>query len=235
MPPLNVTAGCDGDNPCLKSQRAHFIMGGMAGDRIRGTRMRAIRYAIFAPALALLLAATGCETPAPAPVFPDLTFAHLTPIGLDVSTIEVIENYKSPMRAPNVEHEFPVSPGKATLYWAKQRFRATGSVRRGQVIIQDASVTATPLKMKKGVKGLFSDDQSVRYDARIQVRIEVNSPVGGRSSFATATVKRSRTAAEEISVNERHQLFFDLVSALMEDLDAAAIKSVRQHMSEDLR
>ena len=197
--------------------------------------MRAIKTAIMVPVLALLLAATGCETPAPEPVFPDLTFAHLTPIGIDVSTIEVIENYVSPMRAPNVEHEFPVSPGKATLYWTKRRFRATGSVRRGQVIIQDASVTATPLNVKKGVTGLFSNEQSVRYDARIQVRIEVTSPVGGRSSFATATVKRSRTAAEEISLNERHQLFFDLVSALLEDLDAAAVKNVRQHMSQDLR
>ena len=194
--------------------------------------MRAIKAAIMA---AVLLLPVACETPAPAPVFPDLTFAHLTPIGLDVSTIEVIENYVSPLRAPNVEHEFPVSPAKATLYWAQRRFRATGSGRRGRVIIQDASVIATPLSVKKGVGGLFSNEQSVRYDARIEVRIEVTSPLGGRSSFATAAVKRSRTAAEEISLNDRHQLFFDLVSALLDDLDVAAIKSMRQHRGQDLR
>ena len=63
--------------------------------------MRAIKTAIMVPVLALLLAATGCETPAPEPVFPDLTFAHLTPIGIDVSTIKVIENYCQ-TRAPQV-------------------------------------------------------------------------------------------------------------------------------------
>ena len=73
-----------------------------------------------------LVALAGCETPPPESRFPEMTFAHLGPIRLDVAEIEVIETYRSPLAPPNVEHLAPTRPAEAVRRWAADRLRAEG-------------------------------------------------------------------------------------------------------------
>ena len=61
--------------------------------------------------LAVLVAA--CARGPAAPAYPPFSFADLPPIELDVATIEVDTQYAAPLKEPNVEHRFPVTPAQA--------------------------------------------------------------------------------------------------------------------------
>lgn len=177
---------------------------------------------------------TACAVPVPPPTFPELTFSHLPPIRLNVAEIEIVENYVPPLRAPHVEHNFPVTPLAAMRRWAVDRIQAGGETRRGQVIIEDARVVAVPLPVRKGLQGLFYKEQEVRYDATLEARIEVRAERGYRDSYATARILRSRTVPEEMTLIEREQLFFDLTEELMRELNTELEANIRRHMQRDL-
>ncbi|HEY8016483.1 MAG TPA: hypothetical protein VIE35_11650, partial [Dongiaceae bacterium] len=52
----------------------------------------------------------GCDTTPTRGSFPKLTYAYLTPFRLAVSRVDVVDAYRPPLAAPNVEQSFPVSP-----------------------------------------------------------------------------------------------------------------------------
>ena len=69
--------------------------------------------------VSFLLAA--CETPAPGQKLPDLTYAHLGVMTLNVASLEVVSDYRAPLKTPNVEHLFPTPPDRALKRWARDR------------------------------------------------------------------------------------------------------------------
>jgi len=183
-----------------------------------------------------LLAAwvASCAVPAPSPAYPEITFGHLSPIRLNVAEIDIVENYVPPHRAPNVEHNFPMTPLAAMRQWAVDRIEAAGATRRGRVIIEDARVVAVLLPIRKGLQGLFYKEQEIRYDATLEARVEVRAERGYRDSYATARVTHSRTVPEEMTLSERDQLFFAMTENLMQQLNSVLEANMRQHMQKDL-
>lgn len=59
----------------------------------------------------------ACEMPAPQQQVPQLTYSHLKPYQLDVGRLEVVTEYRAPLREPNIEHIMPVSPEAAAKRW----------------------------------------------------------------------------------------------------------------------
>src|SRR4051812_24284901 len=107
--------------------------------RVKGQRMHKM---IFLPLL-LLMAITACEHPGPKDKG-EPGYTRYQPIHLNVNTIDVTDEYKSPKAPPNVEHLMPWSPSEAMHTWVKDRLRAVGANNTLQVIIKDASVVSTP-------------------------------------------------------------------------------------------
>ena len=167
---------------------------------------------------ALVLAA--CQAQPPAPPLGDVNFNNLPPIQLAVSRIEVVDEYTPPLRAPNVEHDMPVSPAAAANRWADQRLRAIGGAGVARVIISDASVVENKLPVESGIRGTFTTNQSARFDARVHMRVEIRNDRGFTDAFAEAGAARSRTIPETASVHDKDKLFIDLVTGLMSDLNA---------------
>lgn len=186
-------------------------------------------------ALALfVLALAACATPPARPTYPELTWAHLPPFELDVAAVEVVSEYEPPYKEPNVEHLFPVPPGEAARRWADDRIKAAGTEGRAKVIIKRASVTETPLELTEGVRGYFTTEQAQRYDAVVEVTIEVRGPRGYRDGFATAVAERSRTVPEDATLNERERVWFEITDALMKDFNAEMERNVREHLGRFL-
>lgn len=179
----------------------------------------------------------GCDTPAPRRRFPELTYGHLGKFRLDVARVDVVSEYKSPFAPPNIEHLLPVSPEQTMRRWAQDRLEATGAPgRTAQFIIQDAKVTDTELPRTPGIKGAFTTDQTNRYDASFQARLLVRSERGGlREGEASAWATRSRTVPEGITVNAREQVWFELVEAAMNDLNAELDRQIRANLARFLR
>ena len=190
------------------------------------------RPGLAALALGLALLA-GCETQVPAQRLPDLTFAHLPPLNLAVQRIETTSRFVPTLRAPNVEHTFPVPPARALETWANQRLKAAGGGAQARFTILDAAVTETKLARDTSMRGTFTKQQSERYDARVEVTVEIQD--GTRRGTATAIGSRWTTVGEDVSLNERERIKFNLIEGLMKDFDAELEKNIRQHLASWLR
>ncbi|MCH7935984.1 MAG: hypothetical protein IH994_02695 [Proteobacteria bacterium] len=187
---------------------------------------------IVLPVLVLGLAA--CETPVPEQSLPELTFAHLKPIKLNVATIEVVSHYKQPLKPPNVEHLFPTPPLRALRRWAGDRLKAVGKSGSARLIIKKASAVETVLKKKTGFTATFTKQQSQRYDLSVEATLEIfadGRPRGRASAHAT----RFSTVREDASINTRQRLWFDLTEALVRDFDVEMENNIRRHLGAWIR
>ncbi len=184
-------------------------------------------------AVLLSLGLAACETPVQVQKLPDLTFAHLAPIKLNVAKIEVVSQYRPPMQAPNVEHLFPTPPIKALKQWAKDRLRAVGRSGTARLVITDASAIEAPLQKKTGFSATFTKQQSQRYNLSVEARLEVSN--GNSRGHTTAYATRFSTIREDASINTRERLWFDLTEAILGDFDAVMEKNMRQNLGAWLR
>ena len=183
----------------------------------------------------LVLTTTACETAAPPPRLPQMSFAHLPPIKLDVMRVETNSEFQPSFQAPNVEHLFPTSPEMATRRWVQDRIQPTGRGRMARFIIHEAAAVETKLKTDKGFGGSFKNEQSERYDlvlsATLQILDERHMPVAN----STARVTRSRTVLEDTSLAQREQIWFEITEALMKDFDREIEANIRQYMAPYIR
>ena len=85
------------------------------------------------------------------------------------------------------------------------------------------------------MKGAFTRDQSERYDAIIDMVVELRDAQGNVRVTAESTAKRSRSVSENISLNEREKVWFSITEMMMADLNTALENQIRIHMKDWLR
>lgn len=187
-------------------------------------------------AVMLGLSLAGCQDAPPPPHFPPLRFTDQPKIGLAVKEIRVIEDYQPSLRAPSVAQQFPIPPAEAVKGWVTDRLQATGGDGILEITITEASVTAQPLPRTEGVKGLFTNDQSERLDAKIDVTFRLYRTQSAVSvAEGNVKVTRARTVAEHASVAEREQIFYTMTTQLMQAFNTEADARLRQYFNPYLR
>lgn len=177
----------------------------------------------------------GCETSLPTNAFPDLRYNHLPPIRLDAVRVEVIEQYKSSGQKPYIEHEFPRRPASIAARWATDRLQAAGTRNIVRMTILKGSVVEVPLARTAGVKGVFTTDQSEKYEGTLSVRLEIIGPGGQPLAQVTSEATRSRTVPEDITLADREKAWFRMTEAMMNDLNLSLERQVKQYFSAWLR
>ena len=170
----------------------------------------------------------GCDTPNLENSLPELTFKHRSVIQLDVERIQIINEFKMPFKAPNVEHLVPISPGASAERWASDILRPIGQSGVAQFVITNGSVIREDLKTQKGIKGIFSIDQSKRFQATVNVRLEIYKDQS--KSTARAFASRSQTLREDASPNLQSRLWYNLVERLMESFDLEMRHQIKTHL-----
>jgi len=187
----------------------------------------------------ILLLAGGllasCDTPPHREPFPQLTYQHLAPINLDVAQIVIQDAYQPPMTDPHVDQDFPTPPATAARQWAKDRLRAVGNDGVAKFTILDGSAIDVPLPRTTGVSGMLTQDQSDRYDVTLTVRLDVENRMGARRASISASAQRSETVAEDMTLNEREKLWFEMTDQLMQQLNAELEKQIGAHLKEFVR
>ena len=168
----------------------------------------------------------SCASGPGRPVFPELSYAHLAPIPLNVAEVRVEQVYASPGAKPNVEQLFPVRPAAAAERWARERLQAVGAEGVAVVKILNASVVEVALPRTTGVRGAFTTDQSERYDGVLEVEIDASSRVRGNTAMVKSRAQRSRSVAEDITLNDRDKVWFEMTEALMNDLNASLERQI---------
>lgn len=193
----------------------------------RRSVVRGLLGGALAPALALPAGAQEKK-------YPEITFVNSPSIAIDVQQVEIAREYVSRGAKPNVEHLFPVTPSDAVTRWVGDRLVPVGRSRLVRVVVKDASVVEVPLEKTGGIKGWFTTDQAERYDATLEVVVEIRSDVG-RDAYASARVKRSQTIEEGASPAKRREVWYAMTERLMADLDKELERSMRQYLAPYLR
>jgi len=178
-------------------------------------------------ALAVVLAACARQEPAVAPTFPPITFQGPMPLALSVGSIEVVQGYRPTFAPPNVEHLFAVAPAAMAARWPQDRIRPAGGPYRLRYTVRRASVIETNLPRTGGIQGSFTKDQAQRYDAALDVTLEILNERGLREGVVEASVARSQTVAEDIALIDRQKVWYDMVRAMSRDLDTQLERNIR--------
>jgi len=171
----------------------------------------------------------SCKTSNIESTTPELTFSHLPDIRINVAKISVLNEYKMPFKKPNVEHVAPVSPGASVERWVSDILVPVGDKLDAQFIIKSGSIIESELKTQKGLKGVFAIEQSKRYTAIVDARLEI---FDGSRRLATinANAKRSHTLREDATPNLKTNLLFNLVENLMATFDRELRRQVDSHL-----
>lgn len=184
-----------------------------------------------AMALACALTLAACENKPPVQKLPEISFADKRPFMLDVGQLEIVPEYVSPAKRPNIEHMMPVSPENATVRWAQDRLRPVGRSGFARVVIKDAKVVEVPLKTDKGFTGMFKQEQEERYDASLDVAIQILDERHMPVADVVARATRTRTVPEGVSLNERDRVLYEISESLIRDIDTQMDGLVRTYLS----
>lgn len=185
--------------------------------------------ALSALTLALVIAACTTATP-PSQSFPPITFAQNGPIKLTVSRVEVVHEYLPPLTAPNVEHQVPIPPAAMAQRWAQDRLVASGGVYVGRFVIKRASVVQSQLPRTEGIRAVFTKDQDKKYDAELEVELQIRDERGIVLGVVTAAVGRSTTTPEDITLADREKVWYDMVKDIGATLNADLDRNIRSSL-----
>lgn len=180
--------------------------------------------------LAMTLA--SCDTPPKRQSFPEITFQHLQPFRLDVARVQIVDGYQADPGA-DIGGQFPEAPTAVARQWAQDRLAAVGQQGEAIYTITLAKATQTPLKRSQGMAAMTHKDQSDRYDLAMTVNLEVRS--GGKAGAVTAQTARSQTVREDMTLNQREGVLFNLLDVTMKDVNAQMEKLIPQYLGGFLR
>ncbi|MBI4182579.1 MAG: hypothetical protein HY521_01120 [Proteobacteria bacterium] len=177
------------------------------------------RGVILAVGAALALAA--CQAVPEEPARNTISFAHLPRIRLNVAAVEVVPQYRSPMQAPYVEHEFPTPPETAVVRWVRDRLEAGGFAGKAVVYIREASVIRA---QQTDVPFLLGTE---RLRARVSMMLEVRDRDGVPQHEIKVEAERARNVKPNLGGPDRDRVYVTLVRDLMNDLDVALEQQIR--------
>lgn len=176
------------------------------------------------------LLASACDTPPKRQTFATLTFQDRPQLRLDVAQIEIVQAYKAPGQAPNVDHLFPQKPLDVATAWGRDVLRAVGQRGMATYTILDASAIETDLPRSTGLTQVFKTEQSQRYDLKIAVRLEMGNPLLLTTGSAEASATRSQTVAENMTLNQREAIWFQMTESAMRELDQKLEAAIRDKL-----
>jgi hypothetical protein len=159
-----------------------------------------------------------------------LSFKDKIPVMLDVAGIEVEDATPTMAPDPDLQQQLQITPADAVRLWASDKLKATGTEGKARLVVRDASLKQTHLKVRTGISGWFHKDQSERYDGHVSVELVVDHPARRFNGTASAEASRSFTIEEGTKVEQRRALLLKLVQDMLNDIDTAMDKSIRDSL-----
>jgi hypothetical protein len=160
--------------------------------------------------LPLLVAACAAQPP-PAHQYAPLDFGYLTPMRLNVASIEVEQNFVPSGLPPDVTQYDPINPLAVLKLMAEQRLQAVGATGRAVFIINDASV----IGQGNTISGTFA------------VTLAVYDSAGERVGYAQATATRQMTGFGE----DLRGALYSLTTSLMQQMNVEFEYQVRRSLA----
>lgn len=185
--------------------------------------------------MVFVLAVSGCASNPDQPPSRDLRFSHLGPLTLSVAGYAVTSEYRAPLTDPNLDHEIEPTPTKVLANWAYDRLTARGHALQAKFIVEEGSIKRETLKTDKGVAGFFKNEQAERFVLILAARLDIVDQQGKRVGTAKATIERFHTVPEDVTLNDRDQVLFDMLEAGMKDFNAEMTRQMEAHLGRWLQ
>jgi hypothetical protein len=183
----------------------------------------------------VMFALAACQQAPPPPRFPPLSFRTGAPITLDVRSVDVRDEYTPPLRAPNVEHQFPETPATSVRQWAIDRLRATGGGNTAVLTLRRASAVEQALATETGVAATFTKQQATKVTGTIEAVLSIRGADGRQVATTDARVSRSTTLPEQMSLNERDTALYNFNKDLLTSFDQQMTQNIEQYLGGYLR
>ncbi len=175
----------------------------------------------------------GCATSVKRTTWPDITFQHRPTMGLRVSEIlyeDAAAAHTVEPPARDIRYVLPVSPAIAMERWAFERLRADGGPGRARVTLVENRFAETPLDVTDGVQGVFTNDQSERYEGVLVAKVAIEGDPSG-NGFVEMRTTASRTVPEDFTVNQREETLYNMMMAMVTALDERLEQEIRANLA----
>ena len=167
--------------------------------------------------LLLPLFAAACATDDGPQNFPAPSYSYLTPLHLNVASIQIDDRSPPPGADDRVMSLAPLRPADALKQMAHDRLSPGGSVGRAVFVIDQASVH----RVGDGL------------DGRLSVHLDIYAGGDSRVGFAEAQVARRRVSTD---TNENPRtVLYNFVTQMMSDMNVEFEFQVRRSLKEYLQ
>jgi hypothetical protein len=173
------------------------------------------------------LLVSACTSTPPVQNLPEMTFEHLTPIVLPVAKVDVVNQNVTSVEGKEISHRMTTSPVKAMNRWAQDRLQPGTPDGRAVFTILEASAVENKLKKTEGLTGIFTTDQSERYDLSVEGRLDIYDGLGKKKGFASAKAHRYISVSEDTSLLQLEKKWYELLEKLMADFNQAMEDNIR--------
>ncbi len=170
------------------------------------------RHAAFT--LPLLLAACGGDVEPPR-VFPPLTYTYLTPLHLNVVSLDV-QDHSTAAGPDDVAAQSPVTPQQALTEMAHDRLFPGGSSGQAVFVIDNAVINRAGGTL----------------DGSLSVHLDIVGANGGKLGYAEAHVSRHHAPAND---EDKAAALYDLTKQMLADMNVEFEYQVRQSLGAFLQ
>ena len=193
-----------------------------------------LKQAVAVVLTTLLLGACGSS---PEPVVPrDVAFAVTEALSVDATSVDVQFMNVPPREYPHVGHRSPVTFEDASRKWIGTRFHLTGNAAIAlRIIFKKGDITEELLPVKTGIAGTFKKEQAGKYEARLEVALELVDPNGKVLASASGEAWNTHTVPEDATENDKRIVWVGMVAQAFDSLDQELTPRIHQGMGEYIR
>ncbi len=184
--------------------------------------------------VAALLSACG-STPEPAPP-QEVSFADTTVLNVDATSIDIRFINRPPQEYPHVGHRSPVTFERAVRDWVDARFELTGNTASAfRITVRKHDITEELLPVETGLSGAFKKEQSAKYEARLEIALDLVDPNGEILGSAEGESWNTYTVAEDATENDKRIVWVDMIAKAFNGLDQELIPRIREGLGDYVR
>ena len=154
-----------------------------------------------------LLAGCGGRTPR---TYPPLHYSYLTPLRINVSTLQIEQRFVPSGVAPDVSQADPAPPLQALRAMAEDRIQTLGNADLAVFIIEDASLT----RQKDTIVGNFA------------VELDIYNTPTTRAAYARASVSSTYTG----DLDDLPSRLYDMTKDMMDRMNVEFEYQVRRSL-----
>lgn len=187
-------------------------------------------------AIVLSVFLSSCSS-SPEPVVPkDVAFSIDAVLKVDATSLDVQFVDVPPREYPHVGHRSPVTFEDASRKWVSSRFQLTGNTASAlRVIFKKGDITEELLPVKTGIAGTFKKEQAAKYEARVEVVLELVDPNGKVRAFANGEAWNTHTVPEDATENDKRIVWIGMVERAFDSLDQELTPRINQGMGDYIR